>query len=57
MTVQELAERDYKKAKINYLRAKEKQNIPPEELEHHRELMLLRKEILWCITAKLEVSS
>lgn len=54
MTVQELAARDYKKAKINYLRAKEKQNIPPEELEHHRELMLLRKQILCCITAKLE---
>lgn len=42
MTLQELAARDYKKAQINYLRAKERPNTPPEELAHMAELVDLR---------------
>ncbi len=49
MTALELAERDYKKSKINYLRSKERKNIDPEELKHLEELMLLRKQILQAV--------
>jgi hypothetical protein len=46
MTILDLAERDYKRAKINYLRGKERKGIDPEELKHLEELMTLRGKIL-----------
>lgn len=46
MTILELAERDYRKAKINYLRAKQRPNTPPDELEHLEELRKLRYQMM-----------
>lgn len=46
MTVQELAERDLKKAEINLFHAKKRPNISPGEVAHHEELFKLRKDIL-----------
>ena len=52
MTILELAERDYKKSKINYLRGKERKNIDPNELKHLKELMDLREQILKAVKEK-----
>lgn len=46
MTVEELAARDYKNAKINYLRAQQRKGATPDELAHLEELVRLRKRIL-----------
>ena len=49
MTIQELAARDLKRAKINYLKAKERSGTPADELAHLKELMKLRERILWVV--------
>lgn len=46
MTVLELAERDLKKAKQNLVKAVARPGVPHEELNHIRELMELRAEIV-----------
>ena len=46
MTVQELAKRDLKKAKINLAQAKTRKNTPLPDLENLEELCRLRGEIL-----------
>ena len=46
MTILELAERDFRKAKINLKNARERPNVPQSELEHLAELCVLRKAIL-----------
>ena len=45
MTILELAKRDLKKAEINLAQAKQRPNIPKDQLEHLEELYRLRKEI------------
>lgn len=45
MTIYELTERDFRKAKINLENAKKKANVPQTELEHLAELCILRREI------------
>lgn len=46
MTIYELTERDFRRAKINLEKARKKQNVPQSELEHLAELCVLRKAIL-----------
>lgn len=46
MTVKELAQRDYKKAKLNYLRAKNKLNVSKEEVNNLENIVQLRSKIL-----------
>lgn len=46
MNKEELAKRDYRKAKMNYLRSKNKTNVTQSELKNSEILLKLRKEIL-----------
>lgn len=46
MTIYELTERDFRRAKINLENARKKPNVPQSELEHLAELCVLRKAIL-----------
>ena len=46
MTIIELAERDFRRAKINLENARKKPNVPQSELEHLAELCVLRQHIL-----------
>ena len=46
MTAKELTERDYKKSLIALHNAEKRPNIPQSELEHLRELVELRKQIM-----------
>lgn len=46
MTMLELAARDFKRAKIAYLKARERKNIASDELAHLAELLNLRFAIL-----------
>lgn len=46
MTMLELVTRDYKRAKIAYLKAKERKNVAADEVEHLAELLKLRFAIL-----------
>ena len=46
MTVKELIERDFKKSVIALKNAEKRPNVPELELEHLRELVNLRKQIL-----------
>lgn len=52
MTAIELAERDLLKAQRNLERAEKRPNIPAAELEHHRELVRLREEILGLVSTQ-----
>jgi hypothetical protein len=45
MTIHELTERDFHRAKINLEKAKKKPNVPQSELEHLAELCVLRQHI------------
>ena len=56
MTIYELTERDFLRAKINFENAKRKPNVPQSELEHLAELCVLRKHIFE-IMAKRPMSS
>ena len=46
MTIQELTERDYKKAVKAFEQAEKRPNLPKEELVHVKQLMKLRKKIM-----------
>lgn len=50
MTIYELTERDFLRAKINFENAKRKPNVPQSELEHLAELCALRKHIFEIMT-------
>lgn len=54
MTVQELVERDLKKAQINLEKAKSKPSIPLSELEHMEELCRLRAKIVELIKVDID---
>lgn len=51
MTMLELAARDFKRAKIAYLKARERKNIAPDELAHLADLLNLRFAILEAVEA------
>lgn len=55
MTIQELAERDLKKAERSLAYASSKPNTPADELEHIKELYELRKEILEIVKGQKNV--
>ena len=54
MTLLELVERDYKKAKINYLRCVARKGAPEVDVKHLEELMKLRRQILQIVKEKTE---
>lgn len=49
MTIQELANRDLRKARLTLKNAEKTANLPRAELEHIRELVRLREQILWLV--------
>ena len=56
MTIYELTERDFLRAKINFENAKRKPNAPQSELEHLAELCVLRKHIFEVMAKREEMT-
>ena len=54
MTILQLAERDYKRAKINYLRGVARRGTTIEEITNLEELKVLRFKILQIVKEKTE---